>query len=101
MIDLLNENVISLTEAANTSPLRPHVSTVFRWIQRGVCGIKLESAMLGGRRVTSREAIQRFSDRVSAARRSGGDDSPPKRRTERQKQAAIERAERELAEAGV
>jgi hypothetical protein len=72
MIDLLRENSISLTEAAGLVPPgrrgRPtHLSTLLRWIKPGVRGVRLEAVRLGGRWVTSREALQRFADRLTAA----------------------------------
>jgi hypothetical protein len=41
-------------------------STVFRWIVKGVRGIRLEAARLGGQWFTSREALQRFAERLTA-----------------------------------
>lgn len=41
---------------------RPHLSTALRWCQReNRNGVRLESWMLGGRRVTSVEAVHRFN----------------------------------------
>ena len=58
MIDLLSEQVISLTEAAKLLPARrggkrPHVSCIYRWTVSGCKGIKLESIQIGGTRCTS------------------------------------------------
>ena len=39
---------------------RKHVSTVWRWVLRGVKGHRLESFLVGGRRYTTREAVGRF-----------------------------------------
>jgi hypothetical protein len=63
---MLNEHLISTTQATREVPGRPHVSTVWRWINRGVRGVKLETVMVGGRRFTSREAIARFNERITA-----------------------------------
>lgn len=62
-----DENVLSLKEAAKRLPHlrndRPvHVSTIWRWKQRGLGGIKLECAKIGGQWVTSLEALERFFD---------------------------------------
>jgi hypothetical protein len=66
MVDLLNENVLTLSQAARTLPGGSiHISTIHRWRLRGVRGIRLETAMRGGKRVTSHEALQRFFDRLS------------------------------------
>lgn len=95
-IDITSETVISLAEAAQSLPGRPSITTLWRWYARGVKGIKLETAMVGGKRFTSREAVQRFSDALT-----GGTAQPQKARSSKQRQAAIERAERELSENGI
>lgn len=74
MIDLTEEKAISLNEAATLVPSarqgRPtHVSTLIRWITAGVEGNRLEAIRLGGRWVTSREALQRFAERLTSERR--------------------------------
>jgi hypothetical protein len=60
MIDISNEFLLTISAAAKSLPSRPHISTVWRWIQRGVRGVKLETYLIGGRRFTSREALERF-----------------------------------------
>ena len=55
----LEENLIRINEVPKHVPGRPDVSTVYRWLNQG----KLESLMIGGRRWTSTEAIQRFVNR--------------------------------------
>ncbi len=101
-VDILNEDVVSLADAAKLLPTRPHVSTMWRWHRRGVRGIRLETAVLGGKRYTSREAIQRFVSRTTEAHDRGGA-APAKliHETMRQRRAAIERAERDLEKAGI
>ena len=101
MINLSEETVISLTEAAKLLPRRRgdrvvHVATLYRWAQRGLKGIRLEIIQIGGTKCTSIEALQRFFDRLSG-------DSPnpaPRVRTPRQRAAAIAAAEKELIENG-
>lgn len=73
MIDLQTEEVFSLNEAAKKNLLptrragkRPNVATLYRWAQRGVRGIVLETIQVGGTKCTSAEAIQRFCERLSA-----------------------------------
>ena len=62
---LNNEQILSFTEAAKCLPpingRRVHASTVWRWGRKGVCGVKLEILRLGGRFVTSAEALERFA----------------------------------------
>ena len=101
-IDILNEDIVSMTEARQFLRTRPHPSTIWRWYKRGVRGVKLETAVVGGRRVTSKEAIQRFVDATTAAHDSGAaSPTVPIQETLRKRRAAIERAERELAKAGI
>ena len=57
MIDINEEEVISLTQVSKEYPGRPNASTVWRWHARGLHGIRLETIVLGGRRMTSREAL--------------------------------------------
>ena len=97
MIDASSEQLLSLTQAAASLPNRPHVCTLHRWRLSGVAGILLETVRIGGRRFTSREALDRFHKSVTAA----ADGEAPSRRTPRQRQRAVERAEADLARAGI
>lgn len=102
MIDIHSEKLRLLKDAANQLPNRPHVSTLWRWHKRGVRGIRLETVVIGGQRYTSSEAVQRFVDATTAAHDRGAAlPSTPINETLRRRRAAIERAERELAEAGI
>ncbi len=69
MIDLATEDILSLTAAAKRLPhlrgKRIHSSTLYRWASRGVRGVVLETARIGGSTVTSAEALQRFVDSLS------------------------------------
>ncbi|PCJ53361.1 MAG: hypothetical protein COA70_08635 [Planctomycetota bacterium] len=64
MIILSEETVIPLTEAPDYLPKRRgkkvHISTLFRWAQKGVGGTQLETIKVGGTRCTSLEALERF-----------------------------------------
>jgi Protein of unknown function (DUF1580) len=60
MIDIATERLLSFTQAAKALPGRVHLSTIHRWRLGGVRGIKLESVLIGGKRLTSAEALQRF-----------------------------------------
>lgn len=71
MIDIANEKTVSLKDAASSLPTgrlgRPvGLSTIFRWIFDGVRTpngiVRLEALKLGGRYITSIEALQRFAD---------------------------------------
>jgi hypothetical protein len=59
----------------------------------------LETVRLGGRRMTSREAVRRCIDRRTQAA-EGAFHSPAAPRTNRQHEAAINAADRELAALG-
>jgi hypothetical protein len=64
-IDPLTEEVFSLTKAARRLPRlrddRPvSVTTVWRWATKGLRGKRLETAMVGGVRVTSDAALREF-----------------------------------------
>lgn len=63
----LSETLKSPAEATRHAPGRPHVSTIWRWMTRGVRGIRLESLVCAGRRYTSLEAIERFIARTTEA----------------------------------
>lgn len=51
---------LTLAEAARLTPGRPHLATLRRWVTRGVRGHVLESRLIGGKRLTSHEALQNF-----------------------------------------
>ena len=96
-IDVASETLLTFAEAARSLPGRPHLSTLHRWRLRGVRGVKLETCVIGGRRFTSAESLLRFGAATTAAT----DGSPTPTRTSRQRQRDIERAEAELAKAGI
>lgn len=95
-MNLLNEQKISLTELARREQV--NISTCWRWAQRGVRGVVLETYLQGGRRFTTAEAFARFVERTTAA--ADGLQATTTRPA-RQRQAAIARAERECKEAGI
>lgn len=47
---------------------RIHISTIYRWVNRGVCGVCLETEWYAGRLCTTLEAVERFHDAVNAAK---------------------------------
>ena len=57
---LLEETLVTLTEACHCFPVRCSRSAVERWIRRGGRGTVLESVLICGKRYTSKEAIGRF-----------------------------------------
>jgi hypothetical protein len=106
----IDETVISLADAANELPRRRrgrrvHVSCVYRWSTTGCRGVVLETIQIGGTRCTSREALQRFFERLSESRQAGavGGAQPVPlagRRTIAERQRKSAEAGRKLAELG-
>jgi hypothetical protein len=105
----IDETIIPPAEAAKELPRRrrgrkTHVSTVYRWMTSGCRGIVLESIQVGGTRCTSREALQRFFERLSGSDPDGpggGQAGPiPLRRSVAQRQRQSAEAGRKLAELG-
>ena len=67
MIKLDSETVITLGEACRRMPRRragrpAHPSTLYRWADEGLRGLRLETIRVGGTLCTSVEALQRFFD---------------------------------------
>ncbi|MEX1027123.1 MAG: DUF1580 domain-containing protein [Candidatus Paceibacterota bacterium] len=57
-----------LVEAIDIATGRqPHLSTCMRWCTRGIKGVKLASWMVGGRRLTTVEAVHAFVAKTTAA----------------------------------
>src|SRR5262245_49458970 len=106
MIDSQSEDVITLGQAADDLPRRrrgrkTHVSTLYRWATVGCRGVVLETIQVGATRCTSREALQRFFERLSQPVQAGAVTGPVvKSRTVAQRQRASEEAGRRLAELG-
>jgi Protein of unknown function (DUF1580) len=92
-MSILEETPVSLHEAAGLLPGthgKPlNFSTVWRWILKGVLAadgerrVKLEAVRLGGRWVTSREALQRFSESLTERPAPTGDMRTPTERKRR------------------
>jgi hypothetical protein len=101
-VDILSEAIVSLAEAAKIIPTRPDVSTLWRWYRRGVRGIRLETVIIGGKRYTSRESIQRFIERTTEAHDKGAAaPAKPFARTRRNRNAAVTEAKKKLQAPGI
>lgn len=103
---LVNEHIVTFSEAAAKLPRfngkRPHASTIWRWARKGLNGITLETRRVGGRFVTSIEALERFTialSKVEVASKSKPEIAKPA--TNSQRARSIERAERGLQRAGI
>jgi hypothetical protein len=97
MNSLLSEQKLNLSQAATRTGVNP--STVWRWILKGVRNVKLESYAVGVKRFTTVEALERFTERCTAA--ATGVASETSSRTNAQRDRDIERAKAELARAGI
>ena len=97
-----NEKLFPIPQAIELATgQRIHPATTHRWRLKGVSGVRLETVKLGGKRLCSVESVHRFvAATTSAADEAAGlGKTPP--RTNRQREAAIKRAERELAREGI
>ena len=100
VIDLTDEDVFTIADAPQHLPRtrrgkKVHLSTIYRWINRGVAGVRLESVRVGGGMYTSREALQRFAERCT------NPSTTPSRATPKARQRQIAQAETELSRAGI
>jgi hypothetical protein len=72
MIDIQTEDLVEIQKVPDVLPKnggrKIHLATVYRWLSRGLSGVRLETCCIGARRYTSREALQRFSETVTAVR---------------------------------
>ena len=116
MIDVTTESLVGLDQARKTLPGRRgrpvDLSTVMRWITKGVLSpnpqtdgqegrVRLEAVRIGGRWCTSRQALQRFIERLTPAEVAGGGDRGDLPRTDARREQASKRAGRSLSESGI
>jgi Protein of unknown function (DUF1580) len=103
---ILDERRISLHETTRllgTDGRPTHLSTALRAITRGVksttgARVKLEALRVGGRWVTSREAVERFIMKLTGA--ALGEPEMPAVETSAQRERELARVDRELVVAG-
>jgi hypothetical protein len=105
---LIGETLLSLTQAARRLPPgrsnRPvSLSCVLRWVLNGTPGpdgkrVRLDACRVGGRWLTSVEALQRFADLLTPQLDEGTVLTP---RTPGKRRTASERASKELEAAGI
>src|SRR5262245_49242889 len=108
MIDVMTESTLTLSQACKVLPhgrngSRPHLSTLLRWIMRGVKSsdgrfVKLEAVRFGQKWLTSREAVARFVDSLTP-RLDDSPASPP--RSPSKRRCGGERAIKELEKLGI
>lgn len=100
MIDIQRETILSLTEASRHLPRRrkgkrPNVATLYRWAQKGVRAVRLETLQVGGCKCTSLEALQRFFNALTDP------DAKPIASTSKARAKQIAAVEKDLTEAGI
>ena len=80
-------NILTITQAAKFYPQKTHASTIIRHITKGIKTpggvVKLEAHRMGGRWVTTIEALERFRDLLTLQR----DVEPPPSKTRKAKDA--------------
>lgn len=107
-LDISHETALSLSAAARRLPRlragRPvHPATLLRWVLDGIRGpgggrVRLEAVRVGGRWVTTAEALERFQGALSIV---PDERACPTPRTPGQRQRAAETAGRELDKLGI
>jgi hypothetical protein len=109
VLDLTTETPLPLKDACALIPparrgRRTHLSTILRWVLQGARSpsgerVRLEAVRLGSRWVTSREALQRFAERLTP---QAHEDAPhPAPRTPASRRRAADRVGRELERLGM
>lgn len=101
MINPLEEDIVTLGPAARLFPPirgnRPVApNTLLRWHVRGIRGVHLEMIYVGGYRVTSKQAIQRFIQALNSNQAEATKHKQPESRRQ-----AVEQAEAELKALGL
>lgn len=83
---ILSESGLTLNQLAKARAVNQ--STIWRWTMKGVRGVKLESLAVGGVRVTSQEAFQRFIEALNPEASAAPPAPTPAELSQRQKRAA-------------
>lgn len=105
MIDVCSEELIALKDVPPLLPRRrrgrkPSFGCVWRWATRGCRGVRLETIRVGATLCTSKAALQRFCEALTAQDNSVNSPSPPIR-TSRQRERQIAAADEHLRREGV
>ncbi len=103
---LRDEEKLGLSAASKHVPDHPHASTLWRWCREGLHGVRLEYLKVGRRIVTSREALDRFFERITEADQAAYADRHPIQPshtspTKASQDSSLAAAERELTDAGI
>ena len=97
----MEQEILSLAQACKRIPpingKRPHLSTLYRWFDRGIAGVHLECLRVGRKLCTTQEALDRFFREAGAAgpvrRPRRAAPSTPRTRTPKERERAIREAE--------
>lgn len=109
-MDIESNELLSLAQAAKACPAvdgkRPHASTIWRWMRKGIGGVRLEHVRIGRRVVTTRPALDDFFRATAAASNPAPMPKPSailptKGRTPKQRERALNAARAELAGHGI
>jgi Protein of unknown function (DUF1580) len=65
MYDTVDDELLPLRRAGTGLPGSPGPTTVMRWADNGVRGVRLDSYRIGGRRYTTRSALRKFLDAIN------------------------------------
>lgn len=69
---LASENLVPINSAGKMFPYPVGRTALERWMRHGVRGVRLESILIGNRRFTSKEAIERFIQKTNEQHYSNG-----------------------------
>lgn len=101
---LLTEELLTFTQATKRLPKiggkRPHASSIWRWARKGVQGVRLECRKIGGRFVTSAEALERFTRALAEVELDSGREDA-KKTVDEKRARRIGRARESLKRAGI
>ena len=100
MINHQAESMMTLAEASEyLRPMRPNIatSTLYRWTLKGVRNIALEFVQVGGIRLTSKQALDRFFEAIKTAPRTRQSLSSPLKAKNTARQKRRDKASKEAA----
>lgn len=89
------EDRLTLTQLARQQGVSP--PTTWRWAMRGCRGTKLQTAMLGHKRITTHAAFQLWVEQVTAA--ADGKSTPAQ--SKKARESAIKSAEKQTDKYGI
>lgn len=92
----MEQKLLTLTEVAQSLPSRPALSTIWRWILKGIGDVKLDARRYGRVWMVTPESLDTFAQRLAEQSRERLDkpQAPPKPK----KQSPAKRA-RQIAQA--